>query len=298
MSFQTHDYRWPAVRLYPGSVGARGLHGRVFALVAAGFCATTVALGCDTVADDDTAIDPAIEAIVDSLDQTFPHHRVPLVGADQIAALQIDGRLDEALWGELPTLDLSPFGDASERRTTARIAYSEEALVIGIFLEDEHIWSTLDDRDADLWTEEVIEIFLAPQGAEGSYVELQVNALGTIFDAHFDEPLGESPHRRRAIDAGRAWDLEGLTIGVHVDGRLNDVDHTDEFWSVEILIPWDGLPFDEVALPPQPGQVWRANLFRFDRPADGSRLAYGWSTALRGDFHQPQRFGYWIYSGP
>ena len=270
----------------------------IVALASMGFVVSLMALGCDEKQRDQASEDEQLQAVLQGLDDEFPHHRIPRVEAARIEDLTVDGRLDEPLWDELPSLSLSPIGGAEARRTAVQVAYSEQAIVVGAYLEDEHVWSTLKERDADLWTEEVIELFLAPEGADGPYVELQVNALGTIFDATFEQPLGQSPDRRAAIDQGRAWNLEDLQVAVHVEGQINDEDHTDQFWSVEMIIPFAGLPFGEAdadLTAPKPGDVWRANFFRFDRPADGSRHAYGWSTALRGDFHQPDRFGYWVF---
>ena len=49
-----------------------------------------------------------------------------------------------------------------------------------------------------------------------------------------------------------------------VRGTLNDPTDTDEGWSVEIAIPWDGLARYNAgrATPPLPGDIWRVNFSR------------------------------------
>lgn len=233
----------------------------------------------------------------DDVDDDFPCQAIAPIAAEDVEELEVDGRLDEPLWDDVASLSLRPMGEARLRRTTVDVGYTDDALVVGAYIEDDRIWSDLDERDADLWTQEVLELFLAPEGADNPYVELQINPLQAVFDAYFEARPGHSGDREADIDEGRAWDLDGLEAAVHVEGEVNDDAEDDEFWSVEMVIPFAGLPFEDGELSPEDGDIWRVNLYRFDRPDDETTDAYGWSTAPRGDFHQIDRFGHWIFDG-
>ncbi|MBA2662611.1 MAG: carbohydrate-binding family 9-like protein [Bradymonadaceae bacterium] len=225
-----------------------------------------------------------------------PRYAVQLTDAEQAATLTLDGKLDEALWAGIPTLKLSPMGNAPALETVVKAFWTESHLYIGATLTDTHIWGTLTERDASLWNEEVFEVFLAPHGAEGEYVELQVSPLGTIFDAHFKARLGRGEgSRQEQIDRARAWNMEGLEVGVHVDGTVNDKSVEDKSWSIEMKIPLDQLP--ALKEKPEAGAVWSVNLYRFDRPQDKVSHAYGWSTEPRGDFHRIEQFGQFRFAG-
>jgi hypothetical protein len=225
-------------------------------------------------------------------EEDFPLHEVPKRTGSRPGSWRIDGRLDEPFWREIPAFSLAPLG-RGRQRTTVRVAATDDGILLGAWMEDEKIWATLSERDESLWTEEVLEIFFAPRGPGSPYVELQVNPLGTIFDARFESPPGSSGDRRADIERARTWDLDGLEVAVHVEGSLNDGANPDEFWSVEMWIPFAGLELE--GAPPQAGDRWRVNLYRFDRPDQETTHAYAWSTGPRGDFHRVQEFGVWTF---
>lgn len=243
---------------------------------------------------DGRAVGPTLEVVNDDESAPgFPDHSLSKLAPGQVDGLELDGRLDEPIWDEIPAIELRPFGGGDLAKTTVRAAYSEDALVVGAHLEDHNIWSTLGERDGDLWTEEVIELFLAPGGPDKPYVELQLNPLETVFDARFKSRPGSSGDREADIEQARSWDLEGLDVGVHIDGEVNDGRRPDKFWSAEMVIPFDGLELD--GAPPDSGDRWRVNLYRFDRPDDETTHSWGWSTGPGGDFHQIQKFGHWTF---
>ncbi|MFU8807326.1 MAG: carbohydrate-binding family 9-like protein, partial [Bradymonadaceae bacterium] len=154
--------------------------------------------------------------------ESQPKYTVSTVPAEEAGELTLDGKLDEALWNRVPIFKLSPFAAGGDFETVVRAFRTDDHLYVGARLEDTHIWATLEDRDANLWTEEVFEVFIAPHGPDGEYVELQVNPLGTIFDAHFKERLGTGEgSRQEQIDRGKAWNMEGLEVAVHVEGTIN-----------------------------------------------------------------------------
>src|SRR6185312_11451238 len=51
-----------------------------------------------------------------------------------------------------------------------------------------------------------------------------------------------------------------------------------------------------VRLPPEPGDVWRINMYRMDLPKGKPQQAAGWSPPLVGDFHALGRFGELVFA--
>jgi hypothetical protein len=178
---------------------------------------------------------------------------------------------------------LSPLREATRGgppRSPTAVALTDdgERLRVEIVAADPHPWATLRERDADLWTEEVVEVFLAP-GAETpqSYFELELNPLGTVFDARIECPHGD----RRDLAVDRGWHCAGLETRAELDaaGRL---------WRAELAIPWS-------AVGPRPiPERWRLNIFRIDRPPGGDPEFSAWSPTRvePADFHRPERFGF------
>src|SRR5438477_144038 len=78
-------------------------------------------------------------------------------------------------------------GRAPRLATEIMTYFDDEYLSIIFQAEDDEIVATMYDHDAPLWQEDVLEAFLAP--ADGAtYYEIEVNPLGTTFDARIDSP--------------------------------------------------------------------------------------------------------------
>jgi hypothetical protein len=89
-------------------------------------------------------------------------------------------------------------------------------------------------------------------------------------------------------------------VKVFVDGTLNKHDDQDRGWTVELALPHEdarGMASESEGprLPPQPGDVWRINLFRMDQPKGQAQIAVGWSPPMVGDFHALDRFGELVF---
>ena len=100
--------------------------------------------------------------------------------------IRIDGRLNEATWGK--TNEVGPFQlydgtETAQLRTQAKMIWDEKKLYVAFVCEDPDIWATVRERDQDLYEEEVVEVFIDADGDGKTYVEIEVNPLGTLFDA-------------------------------------------------------------------------------------------------------------------
>ena len=131
-------------------------------------------------------------------------------------------------------------------------------------------------RDAPLWEEEAVEVFIAEGEVDPSeYVEIEVNPGGAVFDARVVNPDGA----RNSMKVDPSWNAAGLIVEV--------TRPTPAVWRVEIAIPWSDLCAGV------PSRVWRANIFRIERPRDGRHEFSAWSPtfARPADFHKPAHFG-------
>jgi hypothetical protein len=172
-------------------------------------------------------------------------------------------------------------GGAPAQATAARLAWDREALWVRFDCDDGHPWATLAARDAPLWREEAVELFLAAgEGDPESYVEIEVNPLGALFDALVHNPGLE----RAALLADSSFDWPGIrwTAGRRRKG-----------WWAALALPWTGLPAAAGGPLPAPPPVLRANLYRIDRPPGSHPEHSAWSPTLvaPADFHRPRRFG-------
>jgi hypothetical protein len=93
---------------------------------------------------------------------------------------------------------------------------------------DRDAWGTLHRRNDPVYSEEAVEIFLAP-GAEAPrrYLEIEISPLGTVFAAIVDNPTG----RRADLVADTTWPCAGLQSQVGTGGASQD-------WWATLAIPW------------------------------------------------------------
>lgn len=222
--------------------------------------------------------------------QGKPRYAVRTIEGDQ-GKVEVDGKLSEPVWATLQPARLKPFGAGQKYETWVKVFATADALYIAGYMEDKHAWGTLEDRDADTWKQEVLEVFIDPDGDGKDYLELQLTPNNVIFDANFKQRLGQGEgSRQEQIDRARAWNMEGLEAKAFVDGTLNNDKDEDKFWSVEIKLPFASIP-GAGGKAAKPGDNWAINFYRFDRPEAKKSYAYAWSTEPRGDFHEVSKFG-------
>jgi len=199
----------------------------------------------------------------------------------------IDGVLDDPVWQaaeRVPLVDAVD-GSAATFPTDVALVWDDENLYISFTCSDPDMWATLLNRDDPLWNEEVVEVFIDPDGDGEDYAELEVSPLNIAVDLDI---IQITPKWNSDID----WDIAGLQTAVTVEGTVNDPEDEDVSWTVEIAIPFVALSdiagAEEV---PSDGDEWRINLYRIERPRDEDWHLLAWCPCGRPAFHTPDRFG-------
>lgn len=200
--------------------------------------------------------------------------------------VKVDGKLDDAAWAKARTanLVLNRDGSPSPYKTEARMLYDDNFLYFSFRSIDDNIWATRQRRDEHLWEEEVVEVFLQADPRQTSYIELEVNPLGTMLDIYLLDV--RKPLRYES------WNSEKLKWAVEVKGTV-DGKAGDSEWTCEIAFPVE----DAVTaphLPPRVGDRWRMNLYRVEARPTEALIA--WSPTFKDDFHLPRRFGELVFT--
>jgi hypothetical protein len=224
------------------------------------------------------------------------------------APLVIDGKLDEAAWQAAPWTE--PFVDiqgdhapAPRHATRAKMLWDDGHFYVAADLDEPHLWATLTNRDAVIFQDNDFEVFIDPDGDTHNYLELEINALATVWDLMLVQPY------RDGGPAIHAWDVAGLRAAVDRRGTLNRPGDRDDGWSVEMAIPWTILA---EAAPgrrrPRAGERWRVNFSRvqwqldiagdrYEKRRDGSGKKplpednWVWSPQGAINMHMPERWG-------
>jgi len=201
--------------------------------------------------------------------------------------IRVDGLPDESSWAsaeEVGAFVNSSDGSASDLKTEAKILYDESYIYFAFRVVDQNIWATYTTRDQHLWTEEVVEVFIQASSSEPSYIELEVNPLGTMLDIYLLDIRKPIPYQ--------SWNSKDLRWAVDVKGTV-DGRSGDSEWTCEIALPLEDV-VTAPNIPPKPGDEWRVNLYRVENKPEQVGLA--WSPTLKRDFHVPDRFGRIIFT--
>ena len=201
----------------------------------------------------------------------------------------IDGELNEPAWAK--AVVLQPFfqsagGGPEREHTQVRLWYDDNALYLGWTCQDMDIQATFTNRDSKFWEEEVAEFFLAPKELS-RYFELQWNPIGGVFDAIITNEL-DGRGLSKNFDGDWSYTAKRMKSAVKLQGTVNDSSDRDEFWQVEVMIPFSDLG----QATPKVGETWRGNFYRFNRTRGLPVEELSWSPTRLTGFHQPSRFGY------
>lgn len=261
----------------------------------------------------------------------MPAPQVDYIANQTTSQIVVDGDLTKPVWQAATKskrfVDMAS-GGAAFYDTRMACIWDDDHLYIGFWVEEPFVSAELTERDDIIFQENDLEVFI--DGGD-CYYELELNALGTIyelmliwrdayqkgskfdvpeFDVHqhnvytfggdFDrqpESFWDGTHPRGTRWAFRGWEMEGLQVGVQVQGRINDPTHVDEGWTAEIAIPWKSMKWlsDDRSLPPKDGDEWRIFFGRFQKLMNAGKEVTphpAWVLKPHGkyDTHQPQQF--------
>lgn len=200
--------------------------------------------------------------------------------------IKIDGRLQEKAWQAAPKIELIfpwAFQTGKHQKTIARILWDDQNLYVSYEAEDEDIVATLTQRDDPTYRDDCVEIFINPKPENlDFYVGFEMSAAAVMYD-YFALP------NRLYL---KAMQFEGLQLATDIRGTLNRSGDKDSGWTLEVAIPWKNFVDLAVIYPPKAGDIWSANLNRWDG-VEPNRVLSQWSNS--GDKgpnpHHPERFG-------
>lgn len=218
------------------------------------------------------------------------------------SSIKIDGKLDEAVWKSASWS--SSFVDIEggvkskpKYDTRFKMVWDNEALYIAAKLIEPNIWSTVSKRDEVIYWDNDFEVFIDPNGNGKCYFEYEMNAQNTPWDLLLTKPYYQGGTYLNGFD------IKGLQNAVHIQGTLNDPSDIDEYWTVEIRIPFKSL---NVSINKK--SIWRMNFSRVEwlkidvkdgkyvkqpgTETSGNEENWVWAPTGVVDIHRPSLWGF------
>jgi hypothetical protein len=206
----------------------------------------------------------------------------------------IDGIIDEISWKGADFTDnyLKMDGSVADVVSKAKILWDDHALYFAIIVQDSSIWSSLTKRDAPLWHQDAVELFIDPDGDGLHYIEMGFSPRGNLYDMEIDMPYSAGGK------GNMNWNISGLEYKVNVTGSVN-ISNGASQWVCEIALPFTGVPpFPKTITLPKVGESWRLNLARVDHNYKNPRESlYIWNYTDGKSYHVPTKFGWLFFSG-
>ena len=205
--------------------------------------------------------------------QTIPVHKTN-------KQIIIDGNLSD--WNEpfLGPFVIHNSGEKALQNTFVSLSWNDENLFLAYKCNDSQIIGTTQKRDSQIYnTDDLVEVFLDPDGDSQNYIEIGVNAFSTNYDLFLKCISPECG----GWNTSMSFDIKGLESVSKI---------TSEGYIVEIKIPFSSLEkiknggFQK----PKIGTKWRGNAFRIDYGNKTEYLALQPYKSLKFGFHQPQEF--------
>lgn len=169
-------------------------------------------------------------------------------------------------------------------QTVVKILYSETGIYFLFHCEDNQITSTLKADFEDLWTEDVVEVFLWPDQRNSVYFEYEISPL------NFELPIIVA-NIEGTLFRWRPFHYEENRHTKHKIKTISD-SSIIEGWIAEFFIPYT-LLVPLINTPPKKGDSWRANFYRIDYDFQES-ISWLWQLT-ENNFHEYNAFGTIIF---
>lgn len=202
---------------------------------------------------------------------------------------EIDGTGSAPAWQQAAWVDI-PFrhGPDSTMKTRAKVVYSDQGIYFLFACEDQMLSASLTEDFADLYEEDVVEVFLWTDEEHPIYFEYELSPL------NYELPI-IVPNFEGTFFGWRPWHYEGEKKTRHatsVKGGKKESGASITQWTAEFFIPFALLkPLKNV--PPQKGTTWRANMYRIDYDGDAFK-SWQWQPTS-GSFHEYKKFGTFVF---
>jgi Carbohydrate-binding family 9 len=201
----------------------------------------------------------------------------------------IDANWDKSVWQDADVLSIgNTMGDLPGfiPDTRARIMYDDSHLYVIFRVADRYVKAINTKPNGPVWEDSCVELFFAPDsGRVLEYFNLEVNCGGTPLMRYTRTP-------RKDYNTLTEKELSSIEIAASMPAVVYPELVEDTVWTLAYKIPFDLLKHYSAISQPEPGVVWKANLYKIaDKTSNPHYLTWTPVEHSKPDFHRPEFFG-------
>ncbi len=213
----------------------------------------------------------------------IPSQDAGILSVKKTKDFEVSGKGDAANWKETSFVALTHRKGNKHYSSQFKILYSEKSIYCLYVSQDSVITSTLREDFADIYNEDVVEVFFWPNEKSNIYFEYELSPY------NYELPI-LVPNYDGKFLGWRPWHYEGDRLTRHA-ATINKTNGNITSWTAEFFIPYTLLaPLQNV--PPVSGTTWRANFYRIDYDDNSSQWSW---MPTRKNFHDFEKFGKIIF---
>lgn len=179
---------------------------------------------------------------------------------------EIDGKLNDRAWHDAymakGTYPFNKQEAVGHDFTDWDIMWDDTYIYFAFTCSDTDLVAPVYQRDEAVFSDDAVEMFILPEFETGLYWEIVVSPNGSIYDA-----LNTKTWDQWGTEADTSATVDGMLVGRHIGGTINQRDDTDQGYTVEVAVPFDQLP-GYAGRKPAAGQRLHLMLVRLDRNGD------------------------------
>lgn len=223
----------------------------------------------------------------------------------------VDGNIEKPQWLAVPFSEA--FGDIASGELAAgttqfKALYDDKFLYVAALLHPAPNLPTeahFVERNSPIFQlDSDFEVFFDIDQSHHHYKELEINALGTVWNLMLDKPYNDGgvEHSARIAQPGdpRYYEVFHQHSGTRVvSGRLNNDENEGAVWSTELALAWDDLRANTTATATPPAEA-RINFSRVEKQGD---INWTWQRQVQWNpeakkftgevnMHMPDSWGY------
>jgi hypothetical protein len=195
---------------------------------------------------------------------------------------EVSGKGTADPWKNTGWIELPKRKGVTDYRTRAKLLYSATGIYALFSCADKKITATMKEDFANLWTEDVVELFLWTDESIPLYFEYELSPLNYELSILV-------PNLDGNFLGWRPWNYDGPRKTRHATEIVKDSKGKTTEWLAEFFIPYDLLkPLRNV--PPEKGTEWRINMYRIDYGDAQEYTSWSWKPVEK-TFHEYRKFG-------